>query len=99
MLNEHTNGSAVAEAAPDTQATSAPNKPNRHERRARVKKTVEAASEVGGAPAEPALHSLEWFDLAILSNEQEAAQRLAEYHQFIGAVSMLKQQRELVAKG
>jgi hypothetical protein len=48
------------------------------------------------APAEPKLHSLEWFTAVIENNEDNAAQKLAEYHQVLGAINMLKAQRDAV---
>jgi hypothetical protein len=86
-MDEHTNGNTVIA---DTQLIDAP---NRRERRAHRKKVLPPAIET---PAEPKLHSLEWFAAVLLNNEAVAAQKLAEYHQVMGAITMLKAQRDAV---
>jgi hypothetical protein len=92
-MSGYSNGVSEAVAAPDTQATSAPNQSNRHERRVHRKQTLPPPIET---PAEPKLHSLEWFDAVLSNNEAVAAQKLAEYHQVLGAINILKAQRDAV---
>jgi hypothetical protein len=45
---------------------------------------------------EPKLHSVEWFDVVLSNNEAVAAQKLSEYHQVLGAINILKAQRDAV---